>query len=457
MSLQPNLGLAARPQLNLTPQLRQALHLLQCSSHELVVEIDRALADNPLLERTDEAEGAGGLDTIEEAGPDPRQPLRWMQATRGIVSDHIPELAAEPSLADHLLQQLHTTRVGALDTMLVSLLIGELDERGFLDVEPAELAPQLPAGVRVRDAEWRIALRLLQSFDPAGVGARDVPECLRLQLQARAGEWPAAACRDAATLTAHLEALAAGRWQALCTRLGWDRPRLEAARTILQQLDPRPARRWQPGNETGLIPDVLLEPVAGRWQLRLNPVLERPLRLDPELARQLTASRMALDGSDDLRRQLQQAHSLLQGLEQRGQTILRVARCIVRRQPGFLVTGLRGLRPLTLRDVAQDLALHESTVSRATRGKYLQAPWGVIELKRLFSGAVRTAAGEGTSARAVQARLQALLQAEPPEHPWSDAELAQQLAQTGIVIARRTVAKYREALGVLPAPLRRRR
>lgn len=457
MSLQPFLGLAARPQLNLTPQLRQALHLLQCSSHELAVEIDQALSTNPLLERTDGIVDAEAYDAAQSVEPAPRQPLRWAQATRAVVSDHIPELAAEPNLSDHLLQQLHTTRVGARDALLVSLLIGELDERGFLDVEPAALAPQLPTGVRVSDVEWRIALRLLQSFDPVGVGARDLPECLRLQLQARAGEWPAASLQDAATLTTHLEALAAGRWQALCARLGWERPRLDAARTVLQRLDPRPARHWQPGATSSLIPDVLLESSGGRWQVRLNPVFDRPLRLDPHLAAQLAAARADSGGADDLHAQLQQARSLLQGLEQRGQTILRVARCIVSHQPGFLVAGLRGLGPLALRDVAQDLGLHESTVSRATRDKYLQAPWGVVELKRLFSGGIRMAAGAETSARAVQARLYALLRAEPPGQPWSDAELTRRLARDGIVIARRTVAKYREALGVLPAALRRHR
>lgn len=449
MQTQPSLGLSQRQQLTLTPQIRQALHLLQCSSQELALEIDHALAANPLLESPDDTGDSAGPESLET----PDAPvLPWVRPTARAVTDDIPEAAQAPSLPDHLLQQLHTTRASERDRLLVGLLIGELDERGYLTFDPAAWSAQLPRGFQVSEMEWRVALRLLQSFDPVGIAARDLPECLRLQLEARAGEWPGSVLELALRLTRHLEDLAAGRWGRLCERLGCDRESLEAARAALRRLEPRPLRAWATDTTHYVVPDVLLEATQGQWRVVLNPAAERPLRLSPDLAAILADAGAA----QSLQAQLLEARNLMRSLNQRRQTILRVAQCIVLHQQGFLAQGVRALLPLTQQEVAQELGLHESTISRATRMKYLQTPWGVFELRRFFGAGIPTDSGEAAAARAVQALMRELLAAEPAGKPLSDMRLAQLLAQRGVTVARRTVAKYREVMGVLPANLRRR-
>ncbi|HEX7387171.1 MAG TPA: RNA polymerase factor sigma-54 [Castellaniella sp.] len=444
MQSQPFLGLAQRQQLSLTPQLRQALHLLQCSSQELALEIDQALATNPLLELADEAPESGAEPLVVDASP-------WGSGRSHLVSDDIPEPADTPGLAEHLLQQLHATRVSERDAALVWALIGELDDRGYLEFDPQVLAEQLPDGIEVADAEWRVALRLLQSFDPAGVAARDLPECLRLQLHVRHAEWSKPLLDLAAQLTEHLDDLAAARWGQLCARLRCDRESLEAARAVLRQLEPRPARAWSAEATHYAVPDVLVRVVRGQWQCVMNPAVERPIRVSPGLAADLEG----LKNAGGLLAQLRDARSLLQGLQQRRQTVLRVAECIIGQQPGFREQGMAGLRALAQKDVAHLLELHESTVSRAVRLKYLSTPWGVFELRQFFSAAVATESGGETSAQAVQVLMASLLADELASKPLSDMRLAQLLAERGVVVARRTVAKYREAMGVLPASLRK--
>jgi len=358
MQSQPSLGLAQRQQLSLTPQLRQALHLLQCSSQELALEIDQALAANPLLESAEEAVEAGAESPDPDASP-------WGATRPRAVSDDIPEPPSPLSLADHLLQQLHITRVTERDAALVVVLIGELDERGYLDFDPQALAGQVPEAQEVSGHEWRVALRLLQSFDPVGVAARDLPECLRLQLAARRAEWPPALFDRTMRLTDHLEDLGAGRWGRLCAALACDRDGLEAARAVLRTLEPRPARAWATETTHYVVPDVLVHVVGGRWRVVMNPALERPLRVSPDLLAALESA----DGAGGLSTQLRDARGLIHGLEQRRQTVLRVAECIVARQPGFVREGVQGLRPLTQKEVAQALEVHESTVSRAVRLK----------------------------------------------------------------------------------------
>lgn len=443
MRAQSSLELGQHQKLVLTPQLRQALSLLRCSTQELELEIAQALVDNPLLQREDAPETA--------AAQAERLERRWSQATGRTVTDDMPESPAAQSLGEHLLQQLHTTRATPRDRALVTLLIGELDERGRLDFEPSALSASLPAELDILEAEWRAALSLLQSFDPAGVGARSLPECLCLQLRARADEWPPAVLERAQRLTAHLEDLAAGRWTKLCAALGCEREQLDAARQALLQLDPHPANAWADDSPTYVVPDILYYRGAQGWQASLNPALETRLRLDPALVAQIGGD---VPG-DALREPLQQARLLIQQLGQRRHTILRVAEYIAGHQQAYFEQGESALRPLVLRDVALALDLHESTISRATRLKYAQTPWGVLELKHFFGAAVRTATGEDTTAVSIQAAMRTLLDGEPSGKPLSDARLAQMLAEQGYVIARRTVAKYRESMGIAVASLRR--
>lgn len=441
MRSQPSLELGQHQQLVLTPQLRQALRLLQCSTPELEQEIAQALADNPLLEREEPVQDAAASAEMLER--------HWAQPSRQTVTDDIPESPASQSLADHLLQQLRTTRASARDQGLVTILIGELDERGYLDIDLQTYAASLPS-LDIQDEEWATALRLLQSFDPAGVGARDLAECLRLQLRARADEWSPDVLDRTLRLTDCLEDLGAGRWTRLCEALACDRAQLDAAHQALLSLDPHPLARWQDDATHYIAPDILFYRAGDVWRASLNPALEPRLRVDADLASRLEAA-----SAPALREQMTQARQLIQQLGQRRQTILRVAEFLTVHQQSFLDHGASALRPLALRDVAQALDLHESTVSRATRLKYAQTPWGVIELKQFFGTSVQTASGEDTSSRAIQALMRALLDAEPADKPLSDMRLAQLLADQGIVIARRTVAKYREVMGVPAASLRK--
>lgn len=443
MRSQPSLELGQHQQLALTPQLRQALRLLQCSTLELEQEIAQAVADNPVLELDEPAADAASAqaEMLER---------HWTQPARQAVTDDIPESPASQSLADHLLQQLRTTRASLRDQALGAVLIGELDERGYLEFDPASHAAALPEDWDVQDDEWRAALRLLQSFDPAGVGARDLPECLRLQLRARSAQWPPDVLDCALRLTGCLEDLGAGRWGRLCETLGCGRALLDAAHQALLRLDPRPAGAWREEATCYVVPDVLFHRAGARWAVSLNPALEPRLRVDAGLAARLEEGDVPA-----LREQVRVARQLIQSLGQRSQTILRVAEFLAVHQRPFLEQGETALRPLVLRDVAQALELHESTISRATRLKYAQTPWGVYELKHFFGAGVQTESGEDASARAIQAVMRSLLDAEPPGKPLSDMQLARLLADQGLVIARRTVAKYREAMGVPTASLRK--
>ncbi|HET8596879.1 MAG TPA: RNA polymerase factor sigma-54 [Castellaniella sp.] len=442
MRSQASLELGQHQQLALTPQLRQALKLLQCSTQELEQEIAQAVADNPVLEMDETAPDASAQAEMLDR--------HWAQPARQAVTDDIPESPASQSLGDHLLQQLRTTRASLRDQALVAVLIGELDERGYLEFDPAADAAALPDDWDVQEDEWRTALRLLQSFDPAGVGARDLPECLRLQLRARASDWPPDVLDCALRLTRCLEDLGAGRWGRLCEALGCDRALLDAAHHALLRLDPHPLSAWHDDATCYVVPDVLFHRAGARWAASLNPALEPRLRIDAGLAAQLESSDVPV-----LRDQVRGARQLIQQLGQRRQTILRVADFIAVHQRAFLDQGDAALRPLVLREVAQALELHESTISRATRMKYAQTPWGVYELKHFFGAGVQTASGEDASARAIQAVMRSLLDAEPAGKPLSDMRLAQLLADQGYVIARRTVAKYREAMGVPVASLRK--
>ncbi|WP_322999082.1 RNA polymerase factor sigma-54 [Castellaniella sp.] len=443
MRSQASLELGQHQQLALTPQLRQALRLLQCSTLELEQEIAQAVADNPVLELDEPATDAvsAQAEMLER---------HWAQPARQAVTDDIPESPASQSLTDHLLQQLRTTRASLRDQALGVVLIGELDEHGYLDFDPVSHSTALPPDWDVQEEEWRAARRLLQSFDPAGVGARDLPECLRLQLRSRAAQWPPDVLDCALRLTRFLEDLGAGRWGRLCAALGCSRALLDAAHQALLQLDPRPLSAWQEDTTCYVVPDVLFHRSGTRWAVSLNPALEPRLRVDAGLAAQLER-----EGAPVLREQVRVARQLVQSLGQRRQTILRVAEFIAVHQRAFLEQGASALRPLVLREVAQALELHESTISRATRLKYAQTPWGVVELKHFFGTGVQTASGEDASARAIQAVMRVLLDAESPGKPLSDMRLSQLLADQGLVIARRTVAKYREALGVPVASLRK--
>ncbi|TEA77050.1 RNA polymerase factor sigma-54 [Allopusillimonas ginsengisoli] len=466
MQSRQSLELRQHQQLALTPQLQQSIRFLQLSALELDVEIAQALVENPLLEREEEYD----TDTADAvASTEREQEDRWMVLglsnragnNRSDEEPVRPEAAVTETLQDHLLRQLRLTRAQPRDCALVSLLIDELDENGYLATPLADILGYFPPELSVATEELQAALRLLQSFDPPGVGATSLGECLVLQLRLREAGSPATSAQpdrsvlDCAYAIAdkHLDILASGNLTRLREALGCSQDTLRAAHGLLLQLEPRPARNWATSTADYVTPDVVVRRVGKQWRASINPMVLPRLRVN-------TVYEALLDKAPEsaaMHAQLQQAHGFIKSMNQRYVTILRVAQAIVDRQAGFFEEGVGAMKPLLLRDIAQALELHESTVSRATRHKYAQTPWGVFELKRFFGMALPTDDGASTSATAVRSLILKLVQEEPARKPLSDNQIAIRLAEQGVVIARRTVAKYREAAGIEPAILRKAR
>lgn len=461
MQSRQSLELRQHQQLALTPQLQQSIRFLQLSSHELELEVAQALLENPLLEREEEYD-TDTPDTVADEAQ--AQEDHWatpgMSGRNGGGADDEPtrpETALAETLQDHLLEQLRLTRAEARDCALITLLIQELDENGYLPTSLDDVLACLPEELAVEPEELHAALRLLQSFDPPGVGARSLGECLCLQLDyleaaSRTLEPEVLACARAIARH-HLGLLATGNLIRLRDALSCDQAVLRAAHAVLLQLEPKPARDWAASTADYITPDVLVNKVGKRWVARVNPATMPRLRINAVYEDLLGKGPAA----PAMQSQLQQAHGLIKSVSQRFVTVLRVAQAIVDRQQGYFENGAAGMRPLVLRDIAQELELHESTVSRATKQKYAQTPWGVIELKGFFGAALQTDGGESTSAAAVRSLILKLVAAESGAKPLSDNQIALRLADQGVVIARRTVAKYREAAGIEPAILRKAR
>ncbi len=475
----------------IAPQLQQALHLLTLPAAELQQEIAAALERNPLLALADEEpEGmplsatsspakaaqwtedpaetpaASPSSAQAEAVADPtvrdeaEAPLPaaeadyyWDDADSGRQRDaeeHDPlaTLSAEKTLQEHLLEQaaLSTIPEALLPAMMA--LIEAIDDTGYLSLSFAEIAAASP--YPCTETELEAALAIVQTFDPAGVGARSLEECLRLQLL----EQPQSAERDLALkiVDEGLPLLARHDFDTLQRRLGCDRAALKAAIERITALDPKPGLRFGAAEARYLIPDLLVRRVGNAWQVQLNPAAYPRVVVSPRYQELITRRSPA-----EWRQYLSEARQFVKALEQRAATLVRVAQAIVDTQAAYFEHGAAALKPLTLKDIAHALEIHESTVSRVVAGKSLLAPDGtVVPLKRLFSAKVSSESGETAAAAAIQQRLRELIAAENPAAPLSDNDLVALLNREGIVIARRTVAKYRDALGIAPAKLRKR-
>jgi len=465
----PALELRPGQHLTLTPQLQQSIRLLQLSSLELEAEISQALADNPLLERDEDPAQADTADPQREASvdnddapPDTELRLDEMPGSGGVYPDDdsdAPQAARADTLREHLLGQLVLTRAAPRDAALAALLIDELDDNGYLGSPLEEILSWLPAELEVDQDELRAALTLLQSFDPAGVGARDTADCLLLQLRhpdlsrlPEAADPTVLACARQ-ICTQHLALLAAGNPARLREALRCDDATLRAAHALIQRLDPRPGRAWTVPAADYAIPDVIVRKTRQGWQAVLNSAVVPRLHINGLYAQLLGNQREASHAG--LQAQLQQARWMIRNVEQRFDTILRVSQAIVARQAAFFSQGPAAMRPLILKDIAGELGLHESTISRATTQKYMLTPYGTMELKRFFGSGVATDSGDSASATAVQEHIRQMVAGENRAKPLSDSQIMQRLADQGIVIARRTVAKYRETLRIAPAAVRK--
>jgi len=462
MTTRPSLELRQGQHLALTPQLQQSIRLLQLSSLELDLEISQALADNPLLERVEEGGEAGAAEDrpVEAEPPERDSALDAMPGSGGVYPDEdseFPEAAGGTTLREHLLAQLALTRAAERDAALAALLIDELDENGYLGSSLEEILGWLPEDVEAD--ELKTALSLVQSFDPPGIGARDIAECLLLQLRhpdlerlPGAGDERVLACARALCRD-HLGLLASGSAARLREALQCDEATLRAAHGLILLLDPRPGRAWTVPAADYAIPDVVVRQTRQGWRAALNPAAVPRLRVNGLYAQMLGNQRA--DSHAGLQAQLQQARWMIRNVEQRFDTILRVSQAIVDRQQAFFSEGPSAMRPLILKDIAGELGLHESTISRATSQKYMLTPFGTLELKRFFGAGVATEAGGSASATAVQTFIRQMVAEENPARPLSDNQIVGLLGERGIVIARRTVAKYRESMRIAPASVRK--
>lgn len=483
--------------LTLTPALQQSIRLLQLSTLDLEAEVAKALAENPLLEQEGDATVETGKGALKSANPgegatEPSEGLgaaperlesekEEAPSTAGDIAEGAegermefssesrhsrddeqterPEAARESSLREYLQGQIGTTRLGERDAAIVGLLIEELNEDGFLASPLEEIVDWMNPDLGLDLDDFRMALKFLQSLDPPGVGARDLAECLDLQLQyADPDRLPEV--KDAVVLALarklcqqHLSILATGNMSKLREALGCDAELLRRAHALIVRLNPRPGSPWNKPAADFAVPDVIVRKTRKGWEAHLNEAVMPKLRINAMYAEALGSPRSGANSA--LHGQLQEARWMIRNVAQRFETILRVSQVIVAHQQNFFIKGWEAIRPLALKDVALELGMHESTISRATTQKYMATPFGTLELKRFFSTGISTEGGEATSSTAVQTRIQALIRQEDRSHPLSDSQLVALLDKEGISIARRTVAKYREQMRIPTAPLRK--
>lgn len=451
--------------LTLTPALQQSIRLLQLSSLDLQAEIERALDENPLLEAQMPEDVEPDIEPVTQeiaAEPAPDKQVELYSSSRLSRDDEQserPETSSSQTLREYLLEQLGTTRVSERDAALVGLLIDDLNEDGYLESSLEAISEMLDPASAVEPQELQAALRLLQSFDPTGVGARNLSECLSLQLAQ-----PDYACLPAlrdkrvlqvakAICAQHLDTLASGNISRVQEALGCDHDTLTQAHACILRLNPRPASPWSKPAADYAIPDVIVRKTARGFKPVLNETALPKLSVNNLYAEALGSPRSGEHSA--LHGQLQEARWLIRNINQRFETILRVSEFIVFHQQAFFVHGWGALKPLTLREVASELGLHESTISRATNQKFMLTPFGTVELKRFFATGLSSGSGEATSSMAVQTRIRSLINEENAEKPLSDGQLAALLDKEGIQVARRTVAKYRELLRIPSASLRK--
>jgi RNA polymerase sigma-54 factor len=450
----PAIALRLRQHLTLTPQVQQALRLLQMSALEFAQEMDQALSSNPFLEETADPPPTPPRESSSSSIEEVVVPQEASTAGSSAERDHEEWSGAsevQPTLREHLREQLMISPMGSRDRALAHMVIDSLDDDGYFKLSFDELAALVPAEHDVRAEDFLAALRLVQSLDPAGVAARSLEECLELQLLPLDEDTPGRACALDIVRGRHLQLLGNREWARLQHAVACDEHTLHTARALIRTLDPKPGHRFGSTEARYVVPDVVVRKVRERWVASINPASLPRVRLNRAYAEALQGR----GSSQSLSRQLQEARWLLRSIEQRFATIQRVADAIVARQRGFFEYGEVAMKPLTLKLIAGELGLHESTVCRVTNSKYMATPRGLFEFKHFFSRRLATESGGAASATAVRAVMRELIAAEDPRAPLSDAELARLLAQQGLRVARRTITKYRALMRLPSVDVRR--
>jgi RNA polymerase sigma-54 factor len=493
MGMSPKLVLRQSQSLQITPQLMQAIKLLQLSSLELSAFVERELVQNPLLERDEVGDGvqdtppsddgpdlardderpdwtsdqletssqavADNLDTAadnvfpEDAPVGPLAPSLALPGSNGAALEDRPDIDAfltrETSLHEHLSDQMTLAITAPEERLIARMLIDAIDENGYLQAPLDDVAERLGADVEKVEA----VLGIIQTFDPVGVGARSLAECLALQLREKNRFDPAMKA-----LLDHLELAAKRDFAGLRRRCGVDVDDITEMLSELRALDPKPGRGFSSSPVETVIPDIFVrEEQGGTWGVELNPETMPRLLVNRTYYAQIDRATLTVDEKSYLSEQLQSASWLVKSLDQRARTMVKVGEEIVRQQDGFFARGVDHLKPLTLRQVAEAIEMHESTVSRVTSNKYIATPRGVFELKYFFTAAIQSAdGGDAHAAEAVRQRIKKLIDAEDPKKVLSDDQLVRALKEDGVDIARRTVAKYRESMRISSSVQRRR-
>ena len=474
--MKQGLQLRLSQQLAMTPQLQQAIRLLQLSTLELQQELQQALESNPLLEQIDtheeidtrETQDSETLDTadaLEQKEMPEELPLdaSWdtiytagtPSGTSGdYIDDELPVYQGETTqtLQDYLMWQVELTPFSDTDRAIATSIVDAVDETGYLTV-PLEDILESIGDEEIDIDEVEAVLKRIQRFDPVGVAAKDLRDCLLIQLSQfdKTTPWLEEA---RLIISDHLDLLANHDFRTLMrvTRLKEDV--LKEAVNLIQSLDPRPGQSIQTGEPEYVIPDVLVRKHNGHWTVELNSDSIPRLQINQHYASMCNNARNDGD-SQFIRSNLQDAKWLIKSLESRNDTLLRVSRCIVEQQQAFFEQGEEYMKPMVLADIAQAVEMHESTISRVTTQKYLHSPRGIFELKYFFSSHVNTEGGGEASSTAIRALVKKLIAAENPAKPLSDSKLTSLLSEQGIMAARRTVAKYRESLSIPPSNQRK--
>ncbi|MAW34032.1 MAG: RNA polymerase factor sigma-54 [Proteobacteria bacterium] len=464
-----SLQLKISQQLTLTPQLQQSIRLLQLSTLELQQEIKQLIQDNPLLEMEDDEEDQTPISDLavtpssENASPDDESTsdVEWLPEDRqesygkphqDSQTEETQLISNEVSLYDHLNEQLSLAKVDQKNKQIIMYLIGNLDEDGFLKDDINELLHTLPAELQIEQEEMQIALKQLQNLAPPGVASRNLSECLELQLTAMPDDTPLKSM--AITLVKdNLTILASRDYNRLKKIFKCDDETLREVKKLIQSLNPRPGSAFSISDTKYISPDVFVRKNNGKWTAFLNNETKPRLKINKIYADILQNNKGRK--YQNIKDQLTDAKWFIKNIEQRYETILRVSQAIVDQQHRFFEHGDLGMRPLVLREIAEKLDLHESTISRVTTQKYMMTPRGILELKYFFGSHVTTESGSAYSSTAIRALIKNIVDEEDKRKPASDSQISKLLSSQGIVVARRTVAKYREALQILPVNLRK--
>ncbi len=490
-AMKQSLHLRLGQQLTMTPQLQQAIRLLQLSTLDLQLEIQQALESNLMLELAEDAElqsaseedpQSAETESAAEEQPDPESEAMNLEERDGLgeelamdtawddiydggtaYSARDPDDDRDPlenqtgggeSLQEYLLWQAGLSGFSPREAAIAEAIIDAVRDDGYLDCGLDDIQAALPSEWQVDLPEIEAVLRQVQLLDPVGVAARDPREALAVQLSQLPEDTPW--LEPARRLVAdHLELLANRQYTQLRRRMKLEEDELSQVVALLQTLDPHPGTRISNSQPEYVVPDVFVHRHHGDWLVEINPDAYPRLRVNGAYAGMVRRADSSRDNSV-MRQHLQEARWLIKSLRSRNETLLKVARCIVERQRDFLERGDEGMQPLVLREVAERIEMHESTVSRITNQKYMHTPRGTFEFKYFFSSHVQTVDGGECSATAIRARIRRLLAQEHPSRPLSDNQLAAELQSQGINVARRTVAKYREAMGIASSTERKR-